>query len=375
MSDNKNEEIQNLLEYIDESKSLDQKKSELEKMRVNLQYDLLKKREEDLSRLSKVDVTAISESFLSKMDYEHDLMRQSLKNRLPFVNQELTNLVPFSYPNLITIGAKTGHGKSTFLSNIAYPLILQGKKVFVISNEEMSVNVYNRVCCLHRGYNINKFQSFSDEQHEDIKNLRTKFYTSNRLKVVDSDFPDMKEATTTIEGLKFILDKLLEEQEANGGTATYDVILIDYLQKIDTSKENPRLEGWNVMKRVSDMLDIFYKKYHAPVVIFSQLKPEESEGQDIEYRIKGGKSIYVSSTYCMELKPNKDRRMTEFIVHKHRFNDKTSTVVQLGLENGKYVKYTDEFKIRVASENADREHREMLGKVFKEEKKDEDGKN
>jgi hypothetical protein len=149
--------------------------------------------------------------------------------------------------------------------------------------------------------------------------------------------------------------------------------MIDYLQKIDTSRDNPRLQGWEVMKRVADMLDIFYKKYHAPVVVFSQLKPEEAEGQDIEYRIKGGKAIFVSCTYCLEMKPIKEQRKTDFIVHKHRFNDRVNSVLEQALDNGKYVVYTQEFKVKVATENAEREHKDMMGKVFKPgDKKKED---
>jgi KaiC/GvpD/RAD55 family RecA-like ATPase len=365
-----NTAIEDLMQHADETSSLSRKKSEIEKLRIDRQYDQLKKSQGDLERLAKVDVTTVNLDFADKMDREHDLMRQSLKNRMQFVNVQLTELVPFSFPNLILIGAKTGHGKSTFLANIAYPLILAKKRVFVISNEEMSVNVYNRVACLHRGYNINRFQSFTDEMHDDIKDVRRKLYEGNRLRVIDSDFPDMKDATTSLEGLNFILDKLLEEQEKNGGKATYDTVLIDYYQKIDSSKENPKMASWEVLKKVSDMLDNFYKKYHAPVVIFAQLKPEDTEDQNVEYRIKGGKNIYVSSTYCMELRPIKEQRLTEFIVHKHRFSDRVSSVLQLGHENGKYITYTQEFKVKVATENADREHREMMGKVIKENKGD-----
>ena len=220
--------------HVKEHGALQSKKAELDKIRIEQQYDRVKQNQKDQARLEQVDITAVNEDFVAKMDREHELMRQSLKNRLPFVNAQLSELVPFSYPNLLLVGAKTGHGKSTFLANIAYTLVASGKKVLVISNEEMGVNVYNRIACLHRGYNINKFQSFSDEQHADIKDLRGKFYRSNRLKVIDADYPDMKDATITNEGLKFILDKLLEEQEANGGNATYDAILLDYLQKIDT---------------------------------------------------------------------------------------------------------------------------------------------
>lgn len=360
-----NTAIAELMQHVNETASLSEKKSELERMRIEKQYESFKHSKAETERLSKVDVTSTNDRFTEKMDKEHDQMRQSLKNRLPFVNKELSETVPFSYPNLVLIGAMSGHGKSTFLANIVYPMLMAKKRAFVITNEEMSVNVYNRVACLNKGYNINRFQSFTDEQHEEIKKLRRILYESKRLQVVDSDFPDMKDATITLEGLRFILDKLIEEQIKNGDVATYDVVLLDYIQKIDTSKENPKLAGWEVQKKVADMLDIFYKRYHAPVVIFSQLKPEDSEGQDIEYRIKGGKSIYVSSTYAMELKPFKDQRMTEFRIHKHRFSDRTNSTLQLGHENGRYIPYTNEFKVKVATSNAEREHRDMLSKVFK----------
>jgi replicative DNA helicase len=371
MSEPKSSPAQELMQHAQEVKGLQDKKAELDRLYIEQKYERFKKNREDAERLERVDVTSVNESFIEKMDNEHDLMRQSLKNRLPFVNKALSDLVPFSYPNLLLLGAKTGHGKSTFLANVAYTLIMNGKKVLVISNEEMAVNVYNRVSCLHRGYNINTMEKFSDEQHAELKDLRAKFYRTNRLKVIDADYPDMRDATITLEGLKFITDKLLEEQERNGGVATYDAILIDYIQKIDQSRDNPRLQGWEVAKRAADMLDVFYKKYHAPVVVFSQLKPEETEGQDIEYRFKGGKSMYVSCTYCLELKPNKELRKTDFIVHKHRFNDKVNSILELALDKGKYVPYTQEFKIKVATESVQREEREMMAKVFDKNKQKE----
>ena len=261
-----NDNLQNkLLETLEESRSIAEKKHVIEKKRIERAYEDLKEAEKENERLKTVDVTDIDEGFLNKMDWEQRMMRESISRSMVFVTPKLSDLVPFTYPNLILIGAKTGSGKSTFASNMMYRLFTDSKKVLLLSNEEKSVDVYNRLSCLHKNWNYNKRNEFSEEQWDSLTNLRHRMYRSGRIRVIDSDYDSFKNATTTLEGVKFILNNLYDSFRAKkdkdpNATPDFDCIIIDYYQKVSSSIDQPHLKQWEVLKKLSDFLDQFYKK-------------------------------------------------------------------------------------------------------------------
>lgn len=348
--------------------SYDQKKKIVDRHRIDSQLEYIEKRKTEMERLSKIDITALPDAYFDKMDEEHDRMIQSLTNRMPFINPDLTEFVPFSYPNLLLVGGKTGHGKSTTAANIVYSLLNdlneQGKprRVLVISNEEMSVNVLNRIICLEEGWNINNIKNFSLPQHETLRKRRREISANGRLRVIDSDFPGFKDVTTSIEGLKFVLENAYDRFQETG--EAYDAILIDYFQKITISKENPRLRPFDVLVEVTNFLDGFYKRYPAPVVVFSQIKPESKDDAEFEHRVKLCKNIFVVSTHALEIVPDKRTLSTEFICHKHRFSsDENGTSVIVGWDKGFLVPYTDEFKMAVIKRLSEKEHQKLMGTI------------
>jgi|WetSurMetagenome_2_1015567.scaffolds.fasta_scaffold193470_2 replicative DNA helicase len=362
-------EAKRLKGIIEESTGLEEKQAVIKKSKIEQQYERITQAKEDSDRIKKFKISEVDEEYLAKMNQDHEDIRKSLENKLPFINPILSNFLDFSYPNLIGIGAKTGHGKSTCLANIAHPLLGEKKKVLVISNEEMSINIFNRIGCIHKGWNINGFDNFTEEQHAELTKFRENLYRTNRLRVIDNDFPALKGASTSYSGLSIILDKLLEEQNDHPEKkAPYDAILIDYYQKFSSMGTGAGSKEWEVLSKVSEKLDNFYKFYKGPVVIFSQLKPDSDEGgQDIEFRVKGSKSLYIVSTFFIELIPEKKSRLTKLVAHKVRFKGQQGQVIDLGWDKGRFVEYTNEFKVRVAQENLQKEERSMMAGVFKKE--------
>lgn len=353
---NNNDSQSDLIKEIEQRSSLIEKKRIIETVRVEKQFTEIQEAEKEKERLKTVDVTAIDEGFLEKMDWEQKMMRESVSRRMTFVTPNLTDFVPFTYPNLILIGAKSGQGKSTFASNMIYQLMVSKRKSLLLSNEEKSVDVYNRLSCLHRGWNYNDRNFFREDQWEELTRLRHKMYRSGRVRVIDSDYESFKDATTSFEGIKFILDNLysvfLEKKKLDeNASPDFDCIVLDYYQKVSTSIDNPNLKQWEVLKKLSDYLDNFYKKYPAPVVLFCQLKSESEDTDYFENRIKEGKSIFVSSTFAMELKPDKKSRVTEFIPHKHRWSHKIDEKIKLVWSKGLFVDHTPEHDVMVATEN------------------------
>lgn len=370
MNNNDNSQRDDLLKEIEQRSSLIEKKRVIETVKIEKQFAEIKETEKEKERLKTVDVTAIDEGFLQKMDWEQKMMRESVSRRMTFVTPNLTDFVPFTYPNLILIGAKTGQGKSTFASNMIYQLMVNHRKSLLLSNEEKSVDVYNRLSCLHKGWNYNDRNYFSEEQWEEMTRLRHVMYRSGRVRVIDSDYESFKDATTSFEGVKFILDNLyntfLEKKKLDeSASPDFDCIVLDYYQKVSSSIENPQLKQWEVLKKLSDYLDNFYKKYPAPVVIFCQLKSEAGDDDYFETRIKEGKAILVPATFAMELKPDKKTRVTEFIPHKHRWSNRIDEKIKLVWERGLFVDHTPEHDVMIATENNSYAESKMLESVRK----------
>lgn len=362
-ADEMSEAVADLRAEAEETVLLADKEKELKKARIEQMHSDMIRNREELERLSKIDIMKLNPEHLEKMDAEHDLTVLSMKERLPFVNEILTEVVPFNYPNLILLGAKSGEGKTSFTSAAVLALLKAGKRVMVISNEEMAVNYYNRVICLNKGWNINDLKSFTKDQHEELKKLRAMMYNTGRLRVIDSDFDDMKNATRTIEGVKFLFDKILEAQKASG-KAPFDAIFLDYYQNCTQSKTDPRKRPHEVLEELSKFLDDMYKKLHAPIIVLGQMKPESKEESGFEFRLKGSKSIFVPCTFALELIPEKLRRMTRFIVHKHRWSSKNGECVELGFDRGHYVEYTMDFQQKVAEFNERRAHSEQMKPIL-----------
>lgn len=359
-----------LLKEIEQRSSLIEKKRIIETVRVEKQFNEIKETEKEKERLKTVDVTSIDEGFLAKMDWEQKMMRESVSRRMTFVTPNLTDFVPFTYPNLILIGAKTGQGKSTFASNMIYQLMIENRKSLLLSNEEKSVDVYNRLSCLHKGWNYNDRNNFFEDQWDEMTRLRHTMYRSGRVRVIDSDYEAFKDATTSYEGIKFILDNLyetfLEKKKLNENAAPdFDCIVLDYYQKTGFSIENPHLEQWKVLKKLSDYLDNFYKKYPAPVVVFCQLRHESKDEDYFETRIKEGKSILVPSTFAMELKPDKKSRVTQFIPHKHRWSNRIDEEIKLVWDKGLFIDHTPEHDIMVSTENNAEDDARLMDNVRK----------
>lgn len=358
MSDSVKQHIDDLQKEIEERSTFIEKERAVKNFRVEKAYEKIKEAQDEIEKFKKLDVTQTKDSYLEKMDREHDLMLESFKKKLPLVVNSLTEKIPFSYPNVIFVGARTGSGKSTFAANVIHKLMKEGKRSLVISNEEMSLNVYNRIICLEKNWNLNAITRFSKDQHDELKRLRSVIYKSGRVNVIDNDFPDFKNATTTLEGIKFILNNLKEKYKKTG-QADYDAIIIDYYQKINESKDNPGSEGWSVLSKVSEFIDSFYKEYPAPIMIMGQLKGDtEDGGSDFEYRIKGGKSIHVIATVSLELAPDKGRKCTNVICHKNRWGEDSDINIPLGWDRGRFVEYTPEFQLKISTQrNAEEEKR------------------
>ncbi len=87
---------------------------------------------------------------------------------MKFICNAFAGSVPFFRKNCIVIGAPTGQGKTTLLANACMSVMMQknpqtGKKgrVLVISNEEASEDVFNRITALIKGFSYTNHNEFT----------------------------------------------------------------------------------------------------------------------------------------------------------------------------------------------------------------------
>lgn len=234
--------------------------------------------------------------------------------------------MPLYYPNLILIGALSGSGKTTASANIVHGLIQKKKKILIISNEELVLDVYTRIACLELNLNINQRLHFTEEQHDLIRQKIQEI--GEYVRVVDSEYEENSDLTSSIEGMAALFEHISKEK-------VWDCIIIDYYQKVTKSQYADGNAQHAVLQNFTLLLDKYYKICHAPIIILCQLHPTKMDDVGFESRIKLGKSILVSSTFALEIQSDKASLETKWICHKGRWGNQGLSVTTTW-NNGKF---------------------------------------
>lgn len=345
-----------VLQDMEKEMELDRKKAVIEENRITVQHARIEQSKKDLELIKNSTFGPLSNSEIDKLVKNNDEYIEGARHAMLFVNEEFRNVVPFFRKNLILIGGKTGEGKSTTVANIILETIRQvnpltGKKrrVLVLSNEEKPEDVYNRVTCLIKGWSYVNHDKFTDEMVLTFRKYIPLLAKDGLLTVIDNSYGGVMGMTTTIEGIKTIFDNLIRDGEY------YDVIIIDYYQKINMSKEDPTMADWQVQAKLADMLDNYKNVYPAPIVVMAQVKPPGEDNSPFEHRIKGRKVITDPATLIMEMVAEREHLRTKWVVHKSRFTGSVGADFYTGFDQGRFVEYDNEFMAKVLKIKEDRQ--------------------
>lgn len=345
------------------------KKALLDSKRLDNALARISSNEEELKKIQEANFDGLSSEEVAKIQKDNDEYLIAAKSGLMFISKDFNNIVPFFRKNLILIGGVSGHGKSTTVANIAYEVMRQispvtGKpcRVLVITNEERREDFYNRVTCLGRGWHYTNHSEFTDEQR--------KFFTQSiaalakRLVVIDNTHNGSLGVTTTLEGIEAIFENLI------ANNIHYDVIIIDYYQNIVRSKKDPMANEWAVQSSLAKLLDDYKNRYSAPIVLMSQLNPQDKDGKiPFQNRIKGRKNIMDVVTFALEMERDVKNLRTLWCVHKSRYTAFINHKFKTGYKNGRFVAYDDAFiawATRVNVEKASRSMNLQSGQDLKE---------
>lgn len=168
--------------------------------------------------------------------------------------------------HLITIGARTGIGKSVFAINNAIAAMAQGKTVLFFSLEMTRREVISRMVASIALIPIQKIEKAAPLTEDEIErqNHALEFIAQSNL-VIDTN------PYVTIEYLKRTSIKQSQSEEG------LDLIIIDYLQLIANDGRGSRQEA---VSEVSRSVKILAKELNVPVMVLVQLNRENRNNED-----------------------------------------------------------------------------------------------
>lgn len=249
-------------------------------------------------------------------------VRSSIREaRVPFVNP---SFLPDFYlaQGLVVVGAESGRAKSTTCSNVLHGFLQSsGKNAIVISNEESTDAVYERAACIATRTDYTSFYRNGANAGPVTRYVTDRIIP--RVEVIEDGAYDMS---------------YLEDVQAVLESAPHDnvgIVLIDYLQVITQSRQNPDWAAFQVSKALGLYLKEYGKKHGIPVVCFAQLHPE-SRGPTMSERIQNDKTFFNHGFACIEIKPDFETLTTTFKIHKDRFFGHTGKEVVAKFEGGRY---------------------------------------
>jgi replicative DNA helicase len=330
-----------------------QKKLEVEEAELELRHQRVVRAKTEAQDLEKLSLD-IDDSYAKKLQEKNDKKFKSSEKKMQLIYgvPELSVPVPFYAGEMILFGARTGTGKTTACVNIAYSMIRQGKKPIVITNEESAEDFLNRLASLFMEKRYGNLEKIDAETKERLQKMIPGLL--KYVRVIDADFAKMKglnleRLTNSIEGLKFIETKLLEEAEQG---KVFDAIIIDYYQKFNFSIKMPMMRTYECQEIAASIIENLRVNYPAPIVVFSQMddgkEDEDGSSAPFETRIQGRKIIANYATVVFEIKADRENSTTEFKLHKGRNMEYVRGKIIAGWDNGKYVRFDEEFKKKIA---------------------------
>jgi hypothetical protein len=326
------------------------KKTLIEEERLSYQLKTQNQNKLEIKLAEEANFGALSQENVLHLQQENDDYIKAAKNCMPFIEKNtFRSFVPFFRKNLILIGAQTGFGKSTAVANIAFrvkdevnPDTKKRRRCLILTNEEKSEDVYNRITSLAMGWSYTDHSTFTEEQIVAYRNAIPAWAKDGLITVIDNTHGGSHGVTTSLEGIEAVFESLIRNKE------WYDVIIIDYYQNIIQSKKDPTINQYVAQEQLARMLDRYKNIYPAPIILMAQMKPQDREERTPwQERVKGSKAISDSATFIVEMAADFQNLATNWTVWKSRFTQSVGKAFKTGWDKGKYVEYTPEFIAKV----------------------------
>jgi len=200
---------------------------------------------------------------LSELNAQVSNGLQGIPSLLPSLNGYTTGWLP---GQLITIGARTGIGKSIFAVNSATAAASAGKSVMFFSLEMSEVEITDRIISSMTGISLSKIKK-GDLSDEDKEILKIKTEDFSKMKILMDTEPKV-----TIDSIRA---KALRQAQTPEGL---DLVIVDYLQLITpVGRFSSRQEAVADMSRNMKLLA---KQLQVPIMILVQLNRESKDDEN-----------------------------------------------------------------------------------------------
>lgn len=348
-----------LLEVSTELSEVRNKQRELYKDKIEIDYEEMVNRKGEEEKAKGIDLSVRDLDRIKKIQEDNIGYLKRAQNCGIFINESFEDSIPYFARNIILCVAQTGDGKSTICANVCAHALKQGLRPLVITNEENVSDVYNRVTCLIKHWSYSNHKDFTAEQIQTFSEFVD--LLSHRMVVVDDSYNDSIGQTSTIEGMESILTSLITKK------VKFDVIIIDYYQNIDRSIKNSGMKDWEVQGKFAKFLDQFKNAYEAPIILLAQQKQQNGDGDNMSFKesIEGRKAILNVATCAIEVKAERELRMTSWTIKKSRFQETVGEVIKTGYSKGCYVKYDEKFKNNVQMYKESKDEQKMRMELSK----------
>lgn len=317
---------------VDESKDLKTKEYAVHKDKVIKDYSRLENENKLMESVKRIDLEELRANQQQTIASRIDAAIERTRDRSTFIGSPFVGKIDLTPGTLLVVGGSTGTGKSTTTANCAYEIILQGKKVAILSNEETVEDVFSRVACLSLDLDFNARNEFTPSQRLAIGKKSEEF--SQSLTVFDDQASGNSGATTTLRGVKALLGKL----EMGGFFTNGGALILDYYQNV--RPENPGDSAYQDLKSLSNELQKLKNQFPVPIIVMAQMRPPigRKDGGLSDYfsRVCDCKAICQDATCVVEAVPFRKHKLTLWAIHKNRFGSGDRVVITKW-KNGRYV--------------------------------------
>jgi len=235
--------------------------------------------------------------------------------------------------HLITIGARTGVGKSVFAINNVVSAMAQEKSVLFFSLEMTKREVISRMVASMALIPIQKIEKAAPLTEDEVKRQKDALNKIRQSKLKIDTNPQV-----TVEYIKRAAIKQAQSEDG------LDFIVIDYLQLISNDSKRNRQEA---VADVSRNMKILAKELNIPVMVLVQLNREKRDDEDTTpkiYDIRESGAIAQDSNVVILI----DRKMDEdsevidpkatFIIAKNRQGEANKYItVRTRLESSLFI--------------------------------------
>ncbi len=258
---------------------------------------------------------------------DKELRLRARHSSVPFISSAFNDLFRLTQ-GLTLVGGVSGQGKSTTAANIVagfFEAADEKRKAIVLTNEETSEAVYNRVAA------IQTKNSFFDLQRGKLKPQSVGEVEDQAHLIMDRLIIEAGDSVYEMNYLEDVMGALNYAREVQN----VGLIILDYYQTVNSSREFPDESPYQVLKRLGSFLKDYGRSAPVPVVCFAQLK-NRSESPDFKERVEGDRTIFNHAFTAVEIVPDFQTCITKFMVVKDRFGFGQGKEIEMEYINGWY---------------------------------------